>query len=123
MSPVSAGLVPKAVAIALACLAGMNFIGAIRHRADDAAGPASGLDRWAALLSVCLISLTLFIFILVIELDLAPFWLSGFAFCSVAIFALSERTAWSALWAAVIAGVSIAITVVVFTQLFTVILP
>lgn len=131
LAKISAGLVPKLVAVAMAGLALLYLFMQFGQSLRDPTGLALNADE--TLIGgdhslglnrpVVKTSLLLGLYILVIQLDIAPFWLSSLAFVFASILALSVINARGILIAAALAAVSVSLTIVIFTQLFTVVLP
>ena len=121
LAQVSAGLVPKLLAVCLALLAAINLVLVVFRTTVRIDPPAGFVNAGHYRMLVLLILLGLFTALL--DQGLLRFPVAALAFVFTATLVLS-RPHWRAvLIAAAIALLSVGLTVFVFTRVFTVILP
>lgn len=128
LAKISAGLVPKAVAIALAGLAILQlmlmFFSISKGSTDlgeseetDAKHDKNGWKR------IVIISILLGVFVAILDWHLMDFSIAATIFVFLSIVTLSDVNTLSLLKAFVVSIATVGLTVAIFTQLFTVILP
>nr|WP_306264981.1 tripartite tricarboxylate transporter TctB family protein [Pararhizobium sp. IMCC3301] len=130
MSNISAGLVPKIIAIAMIALAILFLLLTYLNSPGGASTPPGAPVRWISGLKapgasrpIWITSALLLVFLMAIEWKVLPFWLSGGLFCFLAVLALSSFSLKNIAISAAVAVLSIIVTLIVFTRVFTVILP
>ncbi len=132
MAKISAGLVPKMIAVSLALVTCLHLIMTFKSvpeaededsqgamKMDVTESESEGFSVWRVLFSSMLLGL----FILCLEQGWLGFWLSACLFTALGIVLLSEISVRSLVLATMISLLSVSLTVLLFTRVFTVILP
>lgn len=128
MDKFGAGLVPKILAVALAILSTLQFISGYLFRKKKAGTtqgvPPAGSDGSLGFyVRIAVVMLVFAAFIFVLDLEIVPFWVSGFVFVFIETFILAAKNLRGVIEATATAAISVGVIVVVLTQVFTVILP
>lgn len=132
MAKISAGLVPKVIAVSLALLACLHLLLMVmkpsakamddnQSSAEHVVSP-NGVEEFS-ILRVAVSVILLAAFILCLDQGWLDFWSAACLFTGTGILLMSELSVRSVMLAVVVSLICVSSTVLLFTRVFTVILP